>query len=521
MMNGDFSNPPEISFDVVSNKMIEYFTLTLNPSVKSSYPKNITLSCYDQSNTLVKEITVDPLTINTLPNILFDIHTNNITHMTLTFNGTIAPHRRIRVANIMFGRMLTLTQDDMLNTDYLDKCSYVPDSIPSRTFDFVMNNYNKTYNIDNPNNPYISLNNQTKILMRNGYNIFGYVEDGDGNATINNPERIKLIEWDDWKELRLLNIVTNNDNTCKFECGSILDMMTDVYTAERFTNNRTVRYIIANLLNFMGLDTSIITFSSDDNGVSYGDYIINTVLPELPVRELIQLLAFSVGATLLIKDDGTIKFANLNLNDSGSFTHTHNFTYSDFTSIPVAEQLESTDKISLPKYNSTIDANETEITNVNVDAYNVDVSYSACVPTGARKAADDTSQGSVQSADLYATRGYLTMNIPVAGVATKVSIVGYRINTHKTQDRTITNDTLIIDTKLMSSDKNNVIKNKYKAWYNKKFKYSMNTRGEPLVDAGDYAIIQSPFSEQLNTYVLQNHIKFDGTWSGDMEVIAL
>ena len=66
-----------------------------------------------------------------------------------------------------------------------------------------------------------------------------------------------------------------------------------------------------------------------------------------------------------------------------------------------------------------------------------------------------------------------------------------------------------------------IIKNKYRLWYGKKFKYTMQTRGEPLVDAGDWTTIQSPFSSTLNCYVLQNHLKFNGAWSGDMEVIAL
>ena len=71
------------------------------------------------------------------------------------------------------------------------------------------------------------------------------------------------------------------------------------------------------------------------------------------------------------------------------------------------------------------------------------------------------------------------------------------------------------------SEETNKIKAKYVNWYNKKFKYVMNTRGEPLVDAGDYGIIQTQFSERMPVYILQNHWSFDGTWSGDMEVIAL
>ena len=105
-----------------------------------------------------------------------------------------------------------------------------------------------------------------------------------------------------------------------------------------------------------------------------------------------------------------------------------------------------------------------------------------------------------------------------------VTIMGHKINTVQTQERTVTKDTLIIDTKLMKEDPGDKIKEKYKLWYSKKFKYTMDTRGEPLVDAGDIAKIQTPFSgedELINGYVLQNHITFDGTWSGDMEVIKL
>lgn len=518
---GNFTENPSINVELSSISSIEYFSIILNPSVKSGYPKQVDVVLLDGTDTKISTFSKTISEESSLPNLVYEINTGNVAKIRIDFIGTMSPHRRIRVSNVMFGKVLTLTQNEILSSDYLDKCSYVPDTIPTRTFSFTMENYDKRYNIDNPNNGYVDLDRQTRVIMRNGYNIYGYNET---TGEINNTDMIKEIAWDDWKELRLLNILTNTDDSCTFECGSILDMMTDIYTKERFTANRTVRYIVNNLLNFMGLDTNTVTFSTDDNGKSYGDYIINTVLPEKPVKELIQLLAFSVGATLLIKDDGTIKFANLDLNKPASFTHQHSFTYDDFTTIPVAEQLENTTKISLPKYNASIGQSEEIIQTLEVSAYNTDVTYSACVPTGANKSASDTSQGSVQSADLYAHRGTLIMSIPVEGVPTKVDIVGYKINVASSQERTVTNDTLTIDTQLMKEDQGNKIKAKYTNWYSKKFKYVMSTRGEPLVDAGDYAEIQTPFSgttQLVKSYVLQNHIAFNGTWSGDMEVIAL
>lgn len=521
---GNFEVNPWIEVELTSLSLVEYFSIILNPAVKSGYPKQVKVILLNSLGEEVSTFSKDIAQETSLPNLVYEIHTPDVARIRVEFIGTMAAHRRIRVSTLMFGKVLSLTQEEILNSDYFDKCSYVPDTIPSRTFSFTTENYDKRYNLDNPENGYIDLDRQTHILMRNGYNVYGFTTDGEGNSYIQNPQKAKQIEWSDWKEFRLLNIITNADNTCTFETGSILDMMTDTYTQESFLENRTVAYIVADLLNFMGLPTNTIVFSTDSKGISYGDYVINTVLPELPIRELIQLLAFSVGATLLIKDDGTIKFANLDLNDSNSFTKHHSFRYKDFMSIPTAEQLESTKKISLPKYNAYVEPNESVIQTVDVSTYNVEVTYPSCVPTTAQKAEDDTSSGSVEGARLGSNRGTLTMNIPEAGVSTKVEIKGYRINVVSTQERTVTNDTLIIDTQLMKEDPDDIIKAKYVNWYDKKIKYRMSTRGEPLVDAGDYAEIQTPFSGQnalLKSYVLQNHVRFNGAWSGDMEVIAL
>lgn len=524
---GHFSDIiPTITIDLETPSYVDFFTVTFNPAVKSGYPKSLRLICYDADNNNIKEDVIDNSQerLDTLPNLTWDLHLESVAKITLEFFMTNTPYRRIRIANIMFGKMITLDQDEIISVDYIDKCSYVPDSIPSRTFSFTVNNYSKKYNIDNPDNSYISLDRRTRVTMRTGYDIAGYKEDEAGNGYIDNSVNVPQIEWDEWKEFRLLNVSTSDEDSCTFECGSILDMMTDVYTEENFTNDRTVYQIINKLISFVGLSEKIIQYDVDETGESYSAYNINTVLPELPVRELIQLLAFSVGATLMINNDGTIKFKHINLSDITTFNKTHSFTYKDFLSTPTAQQLESTSNISIPKYNSSIDREEKEITTVTVSAYNTEVTYSECVPTSVVKKQDDVSGGSIQDSQLYARKGILTANLPEATSAMTVVISGYPIKTIQTQERSVTKDTLIIDTQLMSEDTDDHIKNKYKEWYSKKFKYTVDTRGEPLVDAGDYCEIETPFSgtEQLHgTFVLQNHLVFDGAWSGDMEVIVL
>ena len=509
--NGDFSTIPTITVTLDNASHVEYFSMILNPAIKSAYPKQIsvTLSTGDVfTKTIANEAD--------LPNLLFYINKDGVTSLTIRFIGTKVPHRRIRLSTIMFGKLLTLNQDDIINTDYEDKNSYVCDTIPSRTFSFTMNNYDLSYNVDNPTNSVMNLDNSTHIKIRNGYNIYGYDET---SKAYNNPNKFVNIEWDDWKNLRLLEVITNSDDTCTFNCGSTLDMMTSNYPEEIFSNNRTVQQIVASLLNYQGLSTDLITFSTDNNGTSYGAYKINVPLPDVTIREIIQLLAFSVGATLLIKDDGTIKFANINIGNSNSFTNRHQFDYHDFVSVPAAQELEHTTNISLPKYNATIDS-ELSTTTVNVTAYNTEVTYSEYYNPAASVNPDDQSGSTISTQQMYCRKGYLTVAL-VGDDGCDVDIKGYAINVKQTQDRTVTSDTLIIDTQLMKEDPNNIIKNKYKNWYKQRFKYTMDTRGEPLVDAGDWCVIQTPFSNQLNTYVLQNRIQFDGAWSGSMEVIAI
>lgn len=510
---GNFTTNPKIDIELATISEIESFSLILNSAVPSGYPKQIKCTFYSEE-TILTDITQDLTTVDTLPNIIFDVNQENVTKVTVEFIGTRRGKRRIRLSNLMFGRVINLDQNQVISTDYTDKCSYVPDSIPSRIFSFTMNNYNQIYNIDNPENGYINLDRNTVVLIRNGYNIFGYDEE---NQRMDNPDKFQQIEWDDWKELRLLNITTSDD-TCTFECGSVLDMMEDTYTNETFINNRSVESITDTLMQFEGLPDNTIIFSNDDDGKSYGAYTINTVLPELPVRELIQLLAFSVGATLLIQDDGTIKFANLKLNDLNSFTNHHEFSYKDFESVPAAEQLENTTNISLPKYNSTTENDVTEIVRTTVAQNQVEITYSECVPVSA------LPENKVVPISMFCKRANLNVSVSEAEPQIEVTVMGHKISTVETQERSVTKDTLIIDTKLMKEDPGDKIKEKYKSWYSKKFKYTMDTRGEPLVDAGDIAKIQTPFSGEdqlINGYVLQNHIAFDGSWSGDMEVVKL
>lgn len=364
-----------------------------------------------------------------------------------------------------------------------------------------------------------------------------------------------------------MDVSANADESATFTAGSLLDIMEDTYTKDLYTGEpRTVQEIAEDILTFEGLDMDTIEWSSDnikkpkyENGVLlpysewtdtyYNEYTINTPIPETQCKQIIQLLAFSVGATILIKDNGRIKFANLNIKNKDTFTNSYEWDYSDFESIPAAEQLENISnlsELSLPKYYSNLDqsgdetisvngsvyANCKVITTVECNAINTETTYNECLPIGGRLSDDNTSSANIVYTELYSKRGIINLGGFVPNEITKVEILGYPINTTEVQERDVTTNALVLDTQIMNYDvstystvgtieQTDQIKRKYLEWYKKKFKYTFDSRGEPLVNAGDYGVIQTQFSQKMPVYILQNHWTFDGTWSGDMEVIAL
>ena len=609
--NGEFETNPKMKVNLAHVSNIENFSVMLNPAVPSAYPKSIIVHCYNASDTEVAtfteriewEDTSGSHILETLPSVNFEINTNDISYLEIEFVKTRFRHRRIRVSTIMFGKTIYLDQDAVLNVDFDDKTSYVCDTLPSRTFSFDVNNYDGFYNIDNPENGYINLTRQTRIRFRNGYNVFGYeynqdgtvkmedefeyttveqqvyddegnpVVDKDGNpvtryvgvATVKRANAFPVInyelgegveiEWDSWKELRLMDVSANADESATFTCGSLLDVMEETYTTDIYPNDeRRVAEIVNDILVYEGFDLNSVEFSTDINGTNFGDYRINVPIPEVTCKEVLQLLAFSVGATLLIKDNGHIKFANLNISDPTTFTNSYTWHYTDFESIPAAEQLNTINnlsQISMPKYYAGLEqsgdidnfvANNSAITTGNVYSHcevittatctsvSNEITYSDAYVIGARLS-DENSQSVLQAISLgtirlYSKRGLISLIGFSGGEEVKVEIIGYPIEIKTIQERNVTSDSLVLNTQIMQYDitVNNTseyIKRKYLEWYKKKFKYTYTGRGEPLVNAGDYGVIQTQFTAEMPVYILRNHWTFDGTWSGDMEVIAL
>lgn len=362
----------------------------------------------DDNNPIIVHKMLDTLPVVTFPEIKMrrdrsSSWTEVARYMEIEFVGTHSANRRIRVVALTCGTIIPINSSDIVSAEYIDSAPFVNDTLPTRSLKFELQNYNHLYDIDNPDNATLQFGKNTIVLFRTGYNIYGYETDGEGNLIydeqgypiINNPYELEEIAWEPWRQIHLTKVSATSGENVVFECTSLMNSLNTLNRADfffTFTFSDPNYYIncrdqVFRALNRDDYSDALIEWSSDgvvkptyDNNnqllpynqwvdTNYKDYVLQTVPPVVSSKEIIQYAALSVGATLLIKDNDYIKFANLDLTEPESFTNHYSWTYRDFEEIPEPTQMEtlfSLDKLALTTYKSTAHTRSDDYNQYNI-----------------------------------------------------------------------------------------------------------------------------------------------------------
>ena len=202
----------------------------------------------------------------------------------------------------------------------------------------------------------------------------------------------------------------------------------------------------------------------------------------------------------------------MNLNDNS----VNQLSYSNLVSIPSANQLNYTYDLTIIKYNTTIDSEITQLTKTQLNTIKSTITYQPATDIVIKS----WSGGNILDSLFYTEHADMTVEFNEDVSEVEVELWGRKCNITSSIDKTATDTTLRLDSTLCYKADDN-LKNKFISWYSKKYKYTANTRGEPLIKPGEIITLQSPFSEKLKCYVLTNNMSFGDTLSGDIELIAL
>lgn len=519
--NGNYSTNPIISVSLaLTAPIIEYLSIKFAGGIDTSYPKIFKIRTYNENSVLIREHNYDMTQQTGLPLLVVEIQDSNVRKLEFEFVGTQCPHRRSRLNKIMFGKAEQVDSHYLQSWKIDDKASLVADSIPTKTLTYSIINYDGDYNIDNPGNK-IPINYKDALVF------FTFSMEKDG-----------LWKYAPMKTFNLMDISTTPDGIVTFSCGSILDMLTETFDHDIYGGIRTIPEIMSMLLSFSGVSTDQFELDAE-----YMNYQINIPLPEQPVREIIQRLAFSCGATLTVNDDNKIIFSKRSITPT---SNTPKFMFNQpepFNSAgvlleePNAEALNHTTNIAMCTYDTRVSTETSEIGTANISTINpTRITFS---PTAGGIQFDDISlqeqHATLSVSEIYSQHAIITVNWQ-EGTATppiEVKIYGIKAETTKTMPRSADMDTLILDSGLALTIPSNLDQRfvsipdpntfYYTDWYGAKFKYVCKTRNEYLVKAGDIVLFETPFSNgEPNRvgYVLRNSYS-DNEESGEMEVITV
>lgn len=528
--NGNYTTNPILTVQLSSiAKNMDYLSIKFAGGIDTSYPKTFKIRTYNTSVELIKEHTIDISTQTGLPLLVVEIGDKDVWKVEFEFVGTVCPHRRSRLNKIMFGKAELIEKHYLQDWKIDDKASLVADSIPTRTLTYSVIDYDGDYDIDNPaRNKKVPENYKDVLIL----------------FTLG-MENNNLWKYAPTKTFNLIDISTTPEGVVTFECGSLLDILTETYDQDIYNGPRTISEVITSLLAFSNIAVDQCELNE------FGDYIINIPLPEAPVREIIQRLAFSCGATLTVNDENKIIFSKKNIQDTSNATKfMFNQPTPSFSSAavlleePNAEALVNTTDIAMYSYDSKIiteydeAGNEklTEIGSANVSVITpTRISFPVLAEIPHFDSLEDQFAKLVvlESASQHAIVQVSWTEDATLPITVKVK--GKKIETTQTIRKNIKTDTLILDsgmahetseqkldflTRPVNPDNTTFY---YEDWYGAKFKYKCKTRNEYLVRAGDIILLETPFSNREANrvgYVLRNSYSESGD-SGEMEVVTI
>lgn len=517
--NGDYEVNPilTVTFAAIVPEM-HYLSLQF-PYLIGSYPRNVIIRTYDVDDSLIQAHEIDVATQTGMPMLVAQIENNNVKKVEFEFIGTMSPRRRTRLNKILFGKAELVNQDYLQNWSLDDKVSLVADSIPTKQFSYSIINYDGDYDIDNPGNKIPIDYNAVRVLFT-----FGMECDG-------------VVKYAPTKSFNLLDISTSSDGIVTFGCGSLLDMLTTTYDRDIYVGARTLQSVITDLLIFYDIapDQCILN--------EFSSYVINIPLPEIPVREIIQRLAFSCGATLSVNDENKIVFSKKSIDSAQAdtlpcFVFTQPDTFESAALLleePSAEALQYTTNIGMYTYDTKVDQEVTEIGSANISTITpTKISFSAV--SGAididTALLEEQHATLVNISEAYSQHAIITVSwTSAATLPIKVTVKGRAAKTTKIVPIASNMNTLLLDSGLALTVPDTLKRPTgsvspeiyYSDWYGAKFKYKCKTRKEYLISAGDFIRLETPFSnKQPNKYgyVLRNAYSNDGD-SGEMEVIII
>ena len=156
--HGVFGAPPVLRFSWSVDQSSAGFTVCFDDAGEQ-YASRFRLRAYDADGVLLKDILVE----NAADRCELDAPVEHYRTVTFEFLQTHAPHRRVRVTEIIFGLIKRFTQENTVSATLDYSFSPIGESLPTNELTLTIDNSDASWNMSNPKGVYAYLQ-QTQPL---------------------------------------------------------------------------------------------------------------------------------------------------------------------------------------------------------------------------------------------------------------------------------------------------------------------------------------------------------------------
>ena len=228
----------------------------------------------------------------------------NTEFIQITPHSMVGGQQRLRIKSILFGLGFVFDNSNLISTSWKSSVAHLSDVLPSKSFEFTIDNLSRKFSADNPHSFVAFLEEQQDVIFEYGRKM------DDGSIYRIPGGTLNLASW------------SSNDTQAKFTAVGYMDFSTATYNKGRYYPNGISLWELA-------VDVC------EDAG--YKDYIIDTYLKKiithnpLPVarhKELLQLLANAAMAILRETREGKIEIKTSFIPDISSISSNGHTEYS-------------------------------------------------------------------------------------------------------------------------------------------------------------------------------------------------
>lgn len=276
--SGTYSYTERLTINFSSAQSSYGLTFIFDAHTEYEYPKQITVQFLSGSTVLWSgSATCDS------NEYVLEAHVENYNKITVAFDSTWIPYRRVRLTELIFGTVYKYTGDSIVSMSEKSACSVLMESLASTETTITIDNSNKLYNLINPEGAYEYLQEGQSI---NYYLSVNGVAVGMG---------VRYFTSADSTDSGLTASLTFNDR---------LYSMDDMYYNNGQTGTWTLSSAVADVLSAAGL-----SFVNTSYAGSIGSRTIRRCVPQnTTCREALRMMAQAAMCILFVDRNGVLRF---------------------------------------------------------------------------------------------------------------------------------------------------------------------------------------------------------------------